>query len=132
MIYEPVRTLLLGSSAIATAVGPRVYSKRMPDNPTNPSIVIHVVGGSHLGSLTGSSGLAVQSLQIDCYSASLSAAWAIAELVRLRCQDFRGVSAGLTIKGFTDWQDEELDDPDIDIYCVSCLCRLWHSEAKPA
>lgn len=132
MIYEALRALLIADTDVQAAVAGRVYAMRMPDNPSKPSVVMQVVGSQHLTALSGSSGLASPLVQLDCYAATIAAARDLAEDVRLVLQGYRGTSAGVVIKGVTEWQDSDLYDDDISIYLVSCLCRVWHSEAKPA
>lgn len=132
MIYEAVRTRLLATANVAAIVGTRIYPLRMPDNGEPPAITLEIATTRHYESMTGSSGLVVVGMALDCWAKGIDQAHDLAEKVRLSLQGFRGTVGGHTIQGITEWRHTDAYEYDIEIYRVSCLCQVWHSEAKPS
>lgn len=132
MIYEAIRTRLLATANVAAIVGARVYPLRMPDNGDLPAITLEITSSRHVESMSGSSGLVAVGMAIDCWARSIDATHDLAEKVRLSLQGYRGTVGGHEIQGITEWRHTDAYEDDIEIYHVSCLCKVWHSEVKPA
>jgi len=129
MIYEALFSLLTANSDVAALVGTRVYPVKMPDDPQLPAISLQVADGDRGDSLEGSDGLASELVQIDCWSRDMDQVKDLAKKARAALRGYRGTVAGLTIGGILGWRETDLFDEDAEIFHVSCLCRVWHSDA---
>lgn len=132
-----LRAYLLGESAISTAVGgSRIYALRLPQGQVQDSIVYSRISGIGDHTMQGATGLARPRVQIDCWSADLDRANALANLVKQRIDGFRGSilwgenspSEAIVVQGiFFDSEREDYDDT-AKLYRVSRDFLIWFGE----
>lgn len=105
------RARLIADTAVKAIVVARVYPDRLPQSPTLPACVYHVVSGTdevHLGGLVG---VAHARLQVDCYATTRAAANALATAVRnaLCASTGRGTWGTVYVCGATPQGGERYD-----------------------
>ena len=105
-ILESTRTYLKTKSAITSIVGASDASKiffhdaKLGADP--PFIILEIYQGESRENLSTISGVATNRIQIDCYGATASSAYALAEAVRLApLQMFRGTVGSCTVLNVT-------------------------------
>lgn len=105
-IFDEVRSYLLDSVNIAAKVGGgkqgRVYYEHIRQDQPVPMIRIELFTGFSQEHLAGIAGLAQQDIQIDCYDETPKLAWDLAELVRLRLQQYRGTMSAAYVRSSAD------------------------------
>lgn len=76
------RTKLVGTAAVATLLGTRVYPDHLPQSPTLPAAVYYGISGTDEPRLSGLAGFATQRIQLDAYASTRLAANALALAIR--------------------------------------------------
>jgi hypothetical protein len=132
-----LRAYLLADSGISALVGgARIYAVHLPQGETQASIVFSRISGLGDHHMQGPSGLARPRLQIDCWAASIDAAFALSNMVKERIDGFRGdMPYGanspqdlITVRGvFFDSEREDYDDT-AKLYRASCDYFIWFLE----
>lgn len=94
-ILADLRAYLKTKSAITTVIGTgddaRIYLHDAKEGATLPFIILEIFEGESNEHLGGISGIASNRIQIDCYGITSTAAYNLAEAVRLApLQMFRG------------------------------------------
>jgi hypothetical protein len=98
---EDLRTYLLADTVIAGLVGARCRPGRLMQQDSLPAIRYAFPSGGSVQHLSGISGTATPTLQVDCYASNWTDAWMLGELVRLRLQSFAQAYMGSTwVEGF--------------------------------
>ena len=92
----PVITDSIGSGTAA-----RIYSNLAKQGVQLPYIVFEVFSGRSYEHINGVSGMAMNRVQIDCFGATKSAAFNLAELVRGNMQMWRGDVGGIFVNNIT-------------------------------
>lgn len=112
------RFLLLDTDVHTAIAGARLYPNRMAQGDSGPSIVYQSIGRVTDYHMEGASGLVQMRMQVVAWSRTSDAAWALAELVRLRLSGAAGIwtyGSGATPPSvvvnsvFLDQEDEEED-----------------------
>lgn len=93
------RTFLLGSGALAAAVGPRVVWGELPDGDARPIVCLWTTTSYPDVTMDGPNGLDSRRIQIDCWGMTLEQAKALDEAIRIRVAGFRGTVGGTDFKG---------------------------------
>ena len=122
---------LTENAGLAGVLGGRVYPKRMPQNPTYPTIVYHRISGAREHSHDGSSGLAHPRFQLDLWAKTHIAAKDLAEKVRAALDGYKGVMGGVggvDVNGVFLEDDDDGYDDDLQVYWWRMDFTLWHSE----
>lgn len=95
-----LRTFLLASGAISTAVGgERIYAVKLPQPTTQLSILINTVSGLRYPHASGDTGLARPRMQIQVWGPDQAAVVSLADLILARMQAFRGTIGSKTAQG---------------------------------
>lgn len=89
-IGPATRSALLADGTVAGFLSTRVYPDRLPQGPTLPAAVYHVISGDEEGSLTGRAGLTHARIQVDAYASTRLAANALAAAIRNALTDQTG------------------------------------------
>lgn len=90
-IRSALRAILLGDSTISTAIdASRIYPGILPQGVTQQSIVYTIVGEDSDYNMQGSSHLARDRIQLDCWAQTVDAAVVLANLVKDELSGFRG------------------------------------------
>lgn len=96
-VFGLVRAYILGDTAVAAAIGTRLYPVKAPQNPTYPLVTMQKIVEPRYPHLRGSGGLAAPRYQIDVWvkelagTATFNRAIEIAELIRRRIDGYSGV-----------------------------------------
>jgi len=77
-----LRSKLVGTNAVATILGTRIYPDKLPQGGTLPAAVYYGISGTDEGQLSGLLGRAEQRIQIDAYATTRTAANALALAIR--------------------------------------------------
>ncbi len=133
-IEADLRTFLLADAGVAAIVAARVYSAPAPQDAAMPFVTYQKLTGERVRSLTGPSGLALPSYQIDCWSddqqlgGSYSQAKALAQAVRRALDGYIGRWSGLDVR--ISLLDERDSPEDVArALHVTQDYRIWHQEA---
>ena len=93
-VGENLKTYLKTVSAVTTLGGSgaaaRIYSHLAKQGVATPFVIYEVFDGTSAETLTAIAGMAENRVQIDCYGATESEAYSLAEAVRLCLQMYRG------------------------------------------
>jgi hypothetical protein len=118
-IAEELKTYLKSISAVTDLVGAgtaaRIYTHRAKQGVTLPYIVFQVYEGQSYEHLTGITGVAMNRVEVNCYAATSSAAYTLAEAVRLApLQMFRGMMNSTFVHNVTSdgGYERDFDPPD--------------------
>mgnify|MGYP001017267117 CR=1 FL=1 len=107
-----LRAYVLADSALAAAVGTRMYPRRLPQGPAFPALVYQRIDTRRLHGMSGPDGLPRARVQITCWAASVSGAMDTAALVRGRLDGFRGAWSDVTVGACLCVGERDLDDPE--------------------
>lgn len=77
-----IRTWLLAQATVTAAVGQRIYTDVLPQNPVLPAITFSKLYTNHDHTLSNLAGLAHTRLQFDCYATTRATANQLAEIIR--------------------------------------------------
>ena len=93
-VGENLKTYLKTVSAVTTLVGSgaaaRIYTHLAKQGVATPFVIYEVFHGTSAETLTAIAGMAENRVQVDCYGATESEAYSLAEAVRLCLQMYRG------------------------------------------
>jgi uncharacterized protein DUF3168 len=126
MIEAAVFSLLTGRAELAALVGDRVYPEVAPPNCGVPFITYQRLNGDRTRSLSGPSGLAESTIQIDAYALTYATAHLVGDLIRKTLDGYRGVVPG--VPGDTRIGSAVLKD-DRDLYDDSVQPALYRLSA---
>jgi hypothetical protein len=131
---DDLATYLRSIAAITDLVGTRIRPNKLMQGDALPAIRYAFPGGGSLQHLGGISGTASPTLQIDCYGATATAAWALAEIVRLTLQPFVGQMGNTYVEGFSltnrlSEYEEPVDAGDVGKHRVILTFDVAHDEA---
>jgi len=82
-----LRTYLLANEAIAALVGTRFDPDKLPQRPTLPAVVYHVVSSTHAPGLQGIVDAGTCRIQIDCHAATRLEADEVSAAIVSRLKD---------------------------------------------
>jgi len=105
-ILDSLRTYLKSKSAITSLVGSgdaaRIYFHDAKEGAAMPFIILEIFEGQSLEHLSAITGIASNRIQIDCYGVTASAAYSLAEAVRLApLQMYRGTLGSCEVLNIT-------------------------------
>jgi len=115
MIEQGIRTLLVSDSTVGGMVDQRVYSNKLPQNPTLPAIVITTVDGEDRYTMEGAAGgPSFGRFQVDSYGTTVAESRALGKAVKALLSGYRGDAGDEVIQGSfvnidTDMHDWELE-----------------------
>ena len=135
LIEEALRTYLAGNSGVSAIVSGIIYPVVLPQGVQLPALMFQRISGVRVESLQGSSGLAHPIFQIDCFSEQkdgYSQVKALAEVVRLALEGYRGTWSGMSIQGVLFLGDTDLYEDESEVYRVSMDFEIWHVEDRPS
>jgi hypothetical protein len=92
-----MRSLLLDSADLASAVGTRVYSDQLPQTASLPAVVFYVVSEVAEDVLSGPLGNDQARFQIDCFGRSRTEANQIWQMARVQIAGKKTVIDGVSI-----------------------------------
>lgn len=109
----------------------------LPQSAQRPAITYQRVTGGHEHRLTGSSGTAIPTFELDCWADSYEAADQLAEAVRQVMQGFSGTMGSTTVHSvILDDEADQFTPPsdgsDNGIYSITLRYRIRHTESIPA
>jgi hypothetical protein len=104
-ICDELRTWMKTKTAITDIVGTstaaKIYQHDAKQGVAPPYIVLHVFEGSSSETLSAIAGVAMNRVQVDCYGLTNSAAYALAEAVRVNLQMYRGTMGSTAVLNVT-------------------------------
>lgn len=136
-----LRTYLLTISDIEALVSTKIFPQRWPEGVAFPCIVYQETGGERVRSLSGSSGLAQTSFQLDCMAVAgeggYDTAKAIADALRNCLECYQGPMGDLHVQGvFCQPDSDSIAQPTAGhedaVQSVTVNIGLWYTEAIPA
>lgn len=77
-----LRHKLIGTAAVATILGTRIYPDKLPQGATLPAAVYYGISGTDEPGLAGLLGRADQRIQVDSYASTRTAANALSLAIR--------------------------------------------------
>jgi hypothetical protein len=115
-ICDELRTYLKTQATITAIVGSstsaRIYQHDAKQGAALPFIILHVFKGTSSETLAAIAGVAMNRIQVDCYGVTNSAAYALAEAVRVKLQMYRGTMGSTAVLNVTsDGGYDRLFDP---------------------
>ncbi len=133
-----VNILTNDAAVIALDFGQRIKPIIEQQGQALPFVTYQAIGTDHVETMDGSAGLAMRSLQINCYSATALQAAAIMEAVRVALQGKKGTYGGVVVGGIIN-ADGPRDLPqspqaakETIVYAKSMDFDVWFTEAIPA
>lgn len=105
---------LAAEPTITTIIGTRIYATRLPDTPAYPSLSYRQISAEYLYTLEGSSGVAIFTVQFDCWAKTLTAMEDLAEALRLKLQGFSGTMGTTEIRFATLVNEIDIPEPPND------------------
>ena len=91
-------SLLTNKASIASLVGTRVYPEIAPLGTITPYITYTIIGEPHFHHMLGATGIAVASIQTDCWGSNTKEAAELGDALRDAFDGFRGTSASIAIR----------------------------------
>lgn len=136
-VNEALVSLVLANSAITAVIGQRFTPALALDGKSLPAATYQRISGSHVESLTGSSGLCFARYQINTFATTYKVASELGELVRLCLEGYAGTVSGLVINGITWEGDGEFLDMSADLesarlYGFRNDFMVAYNEAQPS
>lgn len=102
-ILEAIAHLLKHTTAVAQIVGDRIYPEVLPQNPTYPAIVYHVIATDPDHTQDGPSGYTRKLVQFDYVARTAAEVEAISRAVRIAMDGLKGLIGEMPLDD---------DDPD--------------------
>ena len=135
-LSEAVYAHLAGLSALTTLVSTRIYPEgEIPNVVEFPYVTFRRTGRAHERHLTGGSGLAQATLEIDCWALSDEDADDVHEAIRAGMDNYRGTMGSvLVVRNCVLENDDAEVEPPLDasqvaIHRVSMTFTIWHAES---
>lgn len=132
---------LKNEPTVQEKVGADVYIQEVSSQATLPWIVIHGISGNHVHHMTAGSGLAVVTLQVDCWDTGAILAEELAEVMRECLDTLNHRNIGLApntiyVRGAElDGQVDGLETPTHGTSPAKSVVhqtwRIWHTESVP-
>lgn len=98
-IDQDLATWLAAQTAVAALVGTRIYAEIAPTGPTFPYVVVQRITTERLRSLSGPSGRAAATFQVDCWAKTAIDRDGLADTVRRALDGQHGIRMGTTRVG---------------------------------
>ncbi len=133
-ITKAITIHLNSITAIDDLVNKRITPDTKPQNSEFPAISIFAASGDSVQDLDGGSGIANDTIQIDCWSESRTEANDLAELIRAELVGFRGTMGGIFVEGVTitskvDDTEDPVEGSNNYVYKRIFDYDFWYSEA---
>ena len=132
---------LKNEPTVQEKVGEDVYIQEVSTEATLPWIVIHGIGSNHVHHMTGASGVAMATLQVDCWDSDAILADELGEVVREALDTLMSTSIGLapnaiqvhsaTLVGQVDGLETPTHGTAPAKSVVHQTWTLWHTESVP-
>ncbi len=107
-----LRAYTLADVTVTALAGVRMYPAKLPQNPTLPALVYQRIDTRRQHDLDGPDGLPRPRLQVTAWAANVSAAWELANAVRVRLDGYRGAWGDVTVGSCLCVGEREIDDPE--------------------
>ena len=135
-ILTGYRTYLVSKSAVTDVCSTRIYFGSLPQRPTYPAIVLHLIDRESTRHLTNAGGIARSRLQVDCFGMTHNDAENLAEQVRLVTEHYTGAWGTETVRhsqvlGVTDLSEDPRDGSQLVNHIRSMDVTARHAEALP-
>jgi len=136
-LLKGYRTYLLTKTPVTDLVGTRIYFGNLPQDPTFPAVVLHLILRDTERHLTNASGLARSVVQVDCHAETHDAAEDLSEQVRLVTEFYRGAWGVETIRrsivgDVADLSEHPRDGSQLFVHIRSMDVTTWHTESLPS
>ena len=135
---KAILNILTNDAGVTALVGQRVRPIIEHQKQALPYVTYQAIATDHVETMDGSAGLAMRSLQINCYSSTALEAEAIIEAVRVALQGKKGTYNGVVVGGIIN-ADGPRDLPqspnaakETMVYAKSVDFDVWFTEAIPA
>lgn len=109
-----LRSVLVASPDVAALVGPRIYWKTPPREPTFPAVVYQTISRTQ----DGTTGIARQRIQYSCMARSALEAATLADAVRCALHGYRAVRDAARIEDVRYAGQTEDYDPETGMHWI--------------
>jgi len=135
-LKEAIYNLLTSDATVSSLVSTRVYPEIAPTSSSFPRITYTKISNEHERHLTGESGVAHPTIQIDCWARTALEAETLGEAVRKCLTRYSGTTSEVNIRDiFLEAERDDFEQPDdnsqIGVYRVSFDFVVWHVEDLP-
>jgi hypothetical protein len=131
VIEEALFSYLSGHAGLTALVANRIYPLVMPQGTTLPAVTFSKVSGPRVHAMQQDAGLAYPRFQVSCWGATYKQAKEVAGQVRAALQDFKGTMGGpggVVVSGVFIQDENDLYEPNTQIYHVALDFVIWHLE----
>lgn len=129
LIEEALTAYLKADPGVSAIVGTRIYPRKMPQAGQMPALVYTRIVGLHEKSLTGSSGLAQASYQLDCNALDYATTRRLAEALRMALDCQLGVWSGIQVQTSMITGDFDASYEDVvEVYRAIIEAEIWYEE----
>ena len=129
---------LSNKASITALVSTRIYPQVAPDTASYPFIVYSVISEGHEHSMSGASGLASVTMQIDAWASTVASRVALSEAIRNALDGFRGDmgTENLSIRSCflesrSNFFEPKTDGKETPDHRASLDFLIWHFESVP-
>ena len=127
-LEQALQTRLTGFSGLSALVGTRIYPLILPQPPTLPAVTYQRISASRWSSIPGDDGVAEPRMQVDAWALTYGAAKLAAAQVRLALERWSDDASSPVVLDVFLETDQDIYEPDTDIYRVSADYRVVHRE----
>ena len=126
-LEEGMYSYITGLAAISALIGSgddaRMYPNELPQNPTYPAIVYHLISTNDLMAHDGATDFMKKRLQFDCFGETYGSAKNLAKILRQQINGQSGALGGITVHGifFKNEQDDFGPNVEVDLTQVDFL-----------
>lgn len=136
-VLKGYRTYLLTKASVTAVCSTRIYYGNLPQNPTYPAVVLHLITRDSQRHLTNAAALARSTVQADCHAQTHDTAENLSEQVRLVTEHYTGAWGVETIRhaqvdGIVDLSEDPVDGSQLVNHIRSMDVVAWHTEALPS
>ncbi len=128
MIEEALYTHLISHAGLTAIVGNRIYPVLLPQDVTFPAVTYQRISTVREYAQEGPSGLAHPRFQFSCWAETYEEAKAVAEQIRFALSGYKGTINNVRIDAVYIEDDNDIYDPETNIYHVALDATIWHEE----
>lgn len=96
---EALRALLAGNAPLTALVAQRIYWGAIPQDATDPCVVMYRITGAPGYHMQGSDGLESSIVQVNVRAMSTTSMWAVSRAIKAKLSGFKGVQSGIDFRG---------------------------------
>lgn len=130
MIDANVYAYLKAQTAITAVSSTRIYNTILPEKPTYPAITFRAELHDIDNVFGGSTGFARSDYYVDAWATTITAANALAKLIKTALKDHTGSFGGITVQEiFITMGPIPVFENSVRAFRVTQMFSIWHGEA---